>query len=415
MTEKSDQYPEGVEPIEKANPDKTELSELVFMGQPVDLVKDDGSHKTSEEILSDLEDILAITQAPTSVEPLEVADALAEAQGELEAPEAAPEQNLFPPDVPEDPMADLTLPIPHDYGPEDPGIGGFVGERASRHNKHVIHLVPSTWEGKDAFFKLRNFSTDGIFEAAEDVQDCLVAGAFGTEERPTTPNILGFYAAGHDENDKLYIVWVKPMRDKQSDLYGLTPSITSMEVGHSVFKVGGGGSGHYLVIPIYNAALVEASSVACCVPKYSRLKFRAKPEGGGSYVTWASLPWMGDRYSGLDSTNAMNLEVFYDKCGRGWTGIIEPHNTESILDTGYPASAYASMIDIGTSGGTYVYTGGGPMLVGDLADDSVVSLILGNDVHPCDADLPNLNNHILDGSDVSALVNVSDTMLVETP
>tara|TARA_Y100000593_G_scaffold3187_1_gene6308 strand:+ start:259 stop:1491 length:1233 start_codon:yes stop_codon:yes gene_type:complete len=410
MTEKSDQYPDGVEPVEKANPETVELSDLVSMGQPVDLLKDDGTYKTSEEILRELQAALALEEAPVDTEPVEVADPLEGVQMELGLPELGPAQDIVQPDLPEELVGDLIQPIPHIYGPEDPGVRNTTNTRAARNNKSVIHLVPSTWNGANAFFKLRDFSTDGVDKAAEDIQECLVQGAFGTEDSPTVPNVMGFYAAGYDTNDKLYVAWVTPIRDEQKGLYDLSSSIGVLEVGLTAFNVSGEETYFYLVVPLIN----EASSVACCVPKYSRLKFTASPEG--SLVTWDSLPWIGDRYSGLDSgAGTILLEVFYDKCGRGWTGIIEPHNTESILDTGYPASASASMIDIGTSGGTYVYTGGGPMLVGDLADDSVVSSVLGNDVHPCDADLPNLNNHILGGASISALVNVSDNLRIYTP
>ena len=162
---------------------------------------------------------------------------------------------------------------------------------------------------------------------------------------------------------------------------------------------------------------VGAGKAACCTPKYSELKFTATPDDGTSSPslrTWDCLQWDGSQYIGMNTDTTApgdySLQVFYDRCGRGWTAIIEPTNTQSILGTLTASSGANNMTSIGAAGGTYVYTGGGPIMYGDSA--SRVATIISFDTHPCDVDLVNMENQLLDGDDVSGLVNVSATMRI---
>ena len=83
-------------------------------------------------------------------------------------------------------------------------------------------------------------------------------------------------------------------------------------------------------------------------------------------LMWNCLKWDGAKYQGLNSATSSasvagsySLTVDFDKCGRGWTGVVEPLNTQSILGT----LSINNMVSVGAAAGSYTYTGGGPVSV----------------------------------------------------
>jgi hypothetical protein len=117
-------------------------------------------------------------------------------------------------------------------------------------------------------------------------------------------------------------------------------------------SVGGGGGG--------------STYDPCCEPLYLSLGFTSNAHGLS--LGWPCLSWDGAKYTGLNtdaSTSLGNgpysLNAHFDECGRGWTAVIEPLNTKSIL--GQLSSE--NIADTGSAVGSFTYTGGGPALASD--------------------------------------------------
>jgi len=281
-------------------------------------------------------------------------------------------------------------------------MAGNTGSRIPR--VHFVNCWSSRKLGDDA---LSVFSSD-------------LETYFKNLDYTTTKNRrlrAGDTIVGTDANSATVIVTVGQVDNNVQ--YSKSYWVTSLSLGANdlarVFDVGA-YAGEVNWIFVFHSAGGGIGS-ECCVPLYSELKFTATPDDGTgtpSLRTWDCLQWDGSQYIGMNTDTTApgdySLQVFYDQCGRGWTAVIEPTNTQSMLGTLTASGGANNITTTGAAGGTYVYTGGGPIMYGDSA--SQVATTISFDTHPCGVDLVNMENQLLDGENVSGLMNVSDTMRI---
>jgi hypothetical protein len=166
----------------------------------------------------------------------------------------------------------------------------------------------------------------------------------------------------------------------------------------TVSPPGGGGGSHSH--DYYNP---------CCEPLYPSLGFTASPQSLS--LGWTCLEWDGTKYQGLNTDSSGNagpysLSVSFDECGRGWTAVIEPLNTQSILgQLGSPDD----MQDTEAAVGSYTYTGGGPVLFSDSANGVSLGDRKADDLDGCGDDL--LDFSIFPASSTE-LINVSGAVQI---
>jgi len=155
-----------------------------------------------------------------------------------------------------------------------------------------------------------------------------------------------------------------------------------------------------------------SGSVSCCTPTYTSLGFYTTVSVGMSSVSlmWNCLKWDGAKYQGLNNVTSSvagsySLSVLFDECGRGWTGVVEPLNTQSILGT----LSTNNMASLGAAVGSYTFTGGGPVLFSDEADEISVDDHKADDLDGCDDDL--LDSSIFPTSSTE-LINTNNSLVI---
>ena len=194
------------------------------------------------------------------------------------------------------------------------------------------------------------------------------------------PGRNAFYV-GYDKNGHLVVFFLAPMDAiLQLDLAALREDIPLLDIPASDLGYDRDSHMGALLIPIYNGA---PENVACCVPKYTELKF-VTSIGGLDNTTWACAQWVGNQYLAMDASGEHSLRVFYDKCGRGWTGVVEPEN---MLSMGSNEGHSGDMTSTLSPVGNWTFTGGGVTPEGENDSAANVATALAADLHPCNADL----------------------------
>tara|TARA_Y100001963_G_scaffold158566_1_gene258682 strand:- start:13914 stop:15179 length:1266 start_codon:yes stop_codon:yes gene_type:complete len=171
--------------------------------------------------------------------------------------------------------------------------------------------------------------------------------------------------------------------------------LTKASVGSTLACSGGGGSHQH---DYYDP---------CCEPMYTSLGFTS--DANGLSLEWSCLEWDGTKYQGLNTSlgnpGPYSLEVYFDECGRGWTAVIEPLNTQSILGQ----LSGTNIEDTEAAVGSYTYTGGGPVLWSDAESGITVADHKADDLDGCGDDL--LDPSIYPTS-ATELINVSGSVTI---
>ena len=292
---------------------------------------------------------------------------------------------------PDDPKGDQAAPDP------DPLVMSTVIE------------MPSTKNGADAYWKLLDATEDAATDFADAVKNAIEDGSFIRVDSPYPPLYCGGdYLAGYDKHDNfiLYKTAVKA-GSFQSNLSGLRGDIPFFVVYASYLGVSADAQVMMMLVPLFNTVASNSSQTGCCTPKYTELKFTTTISA--STVTWTCAQWVGNQYLAMDTSGEHSLRVFYDACGRGWTGVVEPQN---MLSVGAEGGYSGDMTDTQSPVGNWTFSGGGavPTASGDSAAD--VASAMSYDIHPCDADLVSLNNYGSAGSEYSALLSISTELKI---
>ena len=312
--------PEGGGDVPPANPPVVEVENATFMGQTVDLLKDDGTARTKAEITEQLERIVekelavaagdeVVAEHPEIIERRvsavnTSADIFAaEAVSRAERGGGGGDGNVIDLNLDQETLSGLTMreagvekPIGSQPEPEpEPEVtkAGDVEKPENKpgpENEHgdepdpepdpfyesIIEMPSKNENGADAYWKLLDAGSDNISEFADAIKDALADEAWHHKRQgfPSPPLWKGDFIAGYDKNDKLYMVFLTTVTSAglkneeddglQTDLANLRDSIGSITVpiGDFGFDPDTGAELEILVIPIYNEA-AGASGPSC--------------------------------------------------------------------------------------------------------------------------------------------------------
>tara|TARA_Y100001938_G_scaffold151214_1_gene247649 strand:- start:8021 stop:9244 length:1224 start_codon:yes stop_codon:yes gene_type:complete len=139
--------------------------------------------------------------------------------------------------------------------PEDPG-----GDRAAPDPDPLVDgtviQMPSSKNGADAYWKLRDSASDAVGLFADDLKAALEDEAFGTEKSPYAPNYNGGdFLVGYDKNDKLVMYYIATVAGNfQTKLADLRDSIGATVVDVDYMGVASEAQVQLLLVPMYNEA-----------------------------------------------------------------------------------------------------------------------------------------------------------------
>ena len=181
------------------------------------------------------------------------------------------------------------------------------------------------------------------------------------------------------------------------------------EAGDALTFTGGGGSG--AAAEVQNVAgpsgAINVIRITNTGDGYSSAPTVGVTSGGSSATFTATVPSSPYDPPENNDWGIYTLKVFYDKCGRGWTGIIEPLNTQSIMGT---APDGTNVFDVASAEGAYHFRGGGVIQWSTTADD--IATLKAFDVHPIDVDLLDSNNFAASDPELN---NISGNLKIYTP
>ena len=137
---------------------------------------------------------------------------------------------------PKDPGGDTAAPEP------DPLVPGSVIQ------------MPSTKNGADAYWKLRDSASDGVSLFAADLKEAIEAEAFGTEKSPYPPLYNGgSFVAEYDKHNRLVVYFIVAVAGNyQTKLEDLWASVGAFVVDVNYLGIASSAQVQMLLIPIYN-------------------------------------------------------------------------------------------------------------------------------------------------------------------